>query len=391
MMSPYHVLNSIGRNVRMKAPSLGTRPDQIRGAAALVVAVAHAWQTFLYPLDKDFVAFQVLTGAAMWAVATFFLLSGMLIAMSIRRRVSGSFDLPAYLRARVRRIFPPLLVATLVTVLCVGVIYSIGLYGSEYYMLPGDEAASRERATLGWQELLSTVTLTYKLIPGTEALLFNGPLWSLVYEFWYYVVAGLCAAAVVNRSWPAGAAAIALCCWMLFVATPAVPFWVFGIVWGSGFAAGWWWAILSMMRTRTLVIAGGICILLAAIVARERLPGLLVSSYSGVTQHVFYMLTSVIILVVMVLYLRGARPVSRVGRFFSWVGEFSYTLYLVHFPLQMLLLSLLRPVILPFGVLGHALLAVAGLVAVVGAAERLSLVTERQYRKAHRTRRQPAE
>lgn len=357
------------------------RQHQIRGAAALTVALAHMWQVFLYPLDKESPIFAFLTGAAMWAVSTFFLLSGMLIAMSIRRRVAVGFDLKAYLWARNKRIFPPLLMATLITVACVGGIHAFGLYGAESYWLAGDQAASRDRASIDWRQVISTLTLTYKLIPQTESLLFNGPLWSLVYEFWYYVMAGLVAAALANRSWAAAVAAVALCCWMLFVSNAAVPFWALGAVWGLGFAAGWWWLQLASLKWHILVLPAIGCFLLAAVGAEEELPERLVSSYSGLGQHLFYLLISCVILVSVILYLRQDHVVGRVGTFFAWAGGFSYTLYLVHFPLQMFLLSVFRPVVLQFGVLGHLALAAGSTALVVFAADRLSLITERQYRQ----------
>lgn len=370
---------------------LGTRPDQVRGVAALVVAIAHTWQTFLYPLDKDALAFQILGGAAMWAVAAFFLLSGMLIAMSISRRVTTGFNLAAYLRARVRRIYPPLVMAVLVTLVCVGLIHALGLYGSESYWLPGDEAASRESATVGLPETLFTLTLTYKLIPGSEAMLFNGPLWSLVYEFWFYVIAGLFAAALANRSRVAGACVLILCVWMVLVAKPTVPFWVFGAVWGMGFAAGWWHERIVAMPGRYLAVAGVMFAAAAAVAAGDRLPSLLISAYSGIGQHVFYIVMSGAIGAGMLFFLIHGKDEGPVASAFAFAGGFSYTLYVVHFPLLMLLLSLLRPWVTPFGWAGHVGLALASLALVLVVAERLSLISERSYRLYRPTRPQPAQ
>lgn len=375
----------------MLESDLGTRPDQVRGVAALVVAIAHTWQTFLYPLDKDAVAFQILGGAAMWAVATFFLLSGMLIAMSISRRVTSGFSFAAYIRARVLRIYPPLIMAVLVTLVCVGLIHALGLYGSESYWLPGDEAVSRERATVGWLETLSTITLTYKLVPGTEAMLFNGPLWSLVYEFWFYVIAGLFAAALANRSRAAGICILILCGWMVLLAKPAVPFWVFGAVWGMGFAAGWWHERLRAVPPRYLAVTGVVFAVAAALVAGDRLPSLLVSSYSGIGQNLFYIVMSGAIAAGMLLFLIHGKGDGPVARALAFAGEFSYTLYVVHFPLLMLLLSLFRPWVTPFGWTGHVGLALVCLALVIVVAERLSLISERSYRLYRLTKVQPAQ
>jgi peptidoglycan/LPS O-acetylase OafA/YrhL len=68
---------------------------------------------------------------------------------------------------------------------------------------------------------------------------------------------------------------------------------------------------------------------------------------------VFYIAVSVTILAVIVTLIRHARAPAWLIR----AGAFSYTLYLVHFPLMLLILSIGRPSVLALGLVGNAALA----------------------------------
>lgn len=349
-------------------------PHAIRGAAALVVAAAHMWQVFLYPLDKETGVFNVLGGLACWSVATFFALSGILIAWSIKRRSEdGGFDFYDFMAARVLRIYPPLVASVLVTIGVVLIIQGFELYGSENYLWPGDEAFAREKAELEWSAVWTTLALTYNLVPGHRFLSFNGPLWSLSYEFWLYVLAGLSCAAWLNRAWYAAIGAVVLIVMMFVVAHPTPPFWSVSAVWWAGFAVGWFWPAIERIQRRFIVLLRVGLIVTAVAVAGADLQEFLIGGYVGTRQNTFYVLFSgAILCVVALMMMSDVTP-------WQWLiktGAFSYTLYLIHFPLLMLMLSLFRPLIAPFGPAGHVVLAIGALVAVVSVSHRLGKVVE---------------
>jgi peptidoglycan/LPS O-acetylase OafA/YrhL len=351
----------------------------IRGIAALIVAIGHCWAVFLLPFDSDSPVFRTLGGLAAWAVATFFILSGMVIASSVKRRSSsGQFGTLDYLIARTLRIFPPLLAAVVITVGSVLIIQWFNLYGAESYRLVGDEAVVRERAIFDWPSVLRTATLTYNLLPG-EFLIFDGPLWSLSYEYWLYVLAGLLCAASINKSWAAAALALVLMVLMALAPPSNLPFWCVGLVWGAGYAVGWFWPSARSLDWRLVVGAMLACLIGAVLIARRQLVDLLVTPYGPFQANAFYLAACGVILCGLVLLIN--MPALRTGtrlplRLAARVGRFSYTLYLVHFPLLLLALSLFRPMVLGWGFAGHALLAVAVFVAVLLAAERLARVVE---------------
>jgi peptidoglycan/LPS O-acetylase OafA/YrhL len=225
-------------------------PLAIRGAACLVVVVAHSWQVFLNPVGVPDYGFGP---AAAWSVATFFLLSGLLIAWSIKRRTGAEgFHLGGYLQARVLRIYPPLVAAVVVTGLVALTINSLHLYGSDGYLLPGDVASARARADWSWKQVPTTLALTFNLIPGHNILALNGPLWSLSFEWWLYIMAGLAVAVAANRSMAALGLLVLLICTIVFISHAA---WLaICAVWWLGFATGWWWP--HVQRLPALAIAG---------------------------------------------------------------------------------------------------------------------------------------
>lgn len=351
-------------------------PDAARGAAALVVAVAHAYQVFIYPLHGATTWLSVVGSGATWSVAVFFLLSGILIATSIRRRTrDGGFVLADYMWARALRIWPPLVASVAVTLLVLGIVQSFDLYGAKAYLLPGDLASARESATFSWSTVVTTLALTYQLWPGHEFLQFNGPLWSLSFEWWLYVLAGLLSSAVLNRSRVALAGACVLAFLMFVHSTASTPpFWAVACIWGAGFVAGWNWQSVKLLPKRGLFgCALALCVVGAFVAGAELVPSI-VAPYSGVRQHLVYVLFSWAVLGGLIVVLRSSPP--KWLRLLSKLGRFSYTLYLIHFPLFLLSLSLFRPFIIRWGEEGHCVLALASLCVVLIISNLLARVVE---------------
>ncbi len=340
------------------AHAFGPMPDAIRGGAALVVAVAHTWQIFLYPLAPDSKAFYLLGSLAGWAVIVFFLLSGMLIAVSIKGRIDdGRFSPAAYFKARILRIHPPLIASVILVIAAVSVIQQFHLYGAESYLLPGDLASARPKAEFHWPDVLTTLGLTYWLVPEHGFLIFNGPLWSLSYEFWIYVLAGCLAAALVNRSLPFALASAALLYWIVFEADPLfVPI---VIIWGAAFSVAWNWNRIGRLGSGAIALVGGAFLAAALWRAGSNIVDLFQDSR---TDGPFLLTMSGFLLSCIVLLIRhqGQRPAG-LTRLLERAGAFSYTLYLFHFPLMLFMLSLLRPLTYPLGLVGQVGLACFGL------------------------------
>jgi hypothetical protein len=167
--------------------------DTLRGVSALVVACVHAYQVFLIPYFGLGSPSHVITGLlATHAVTTFFVASGFMICISVfrHRDSDGSFQSRAFAEARILRIYPPLIAALLLTISVYFVITGLGLHGAESYRLGGEVDVVRERVTFEWDSLPSTFFLLYGTFPNAPAPIgMDGPLWTLGFEWWFYVLA----------------------------------------------------------------------------------------------------------------------------------------------------------------------------------------------------------
>lgn len=163
--------------------------DALRCVLALMVAFAHAWYLLIadYPGQATTIASAgyFLAGFAHASVILFFVLSGYWIAKSVDRRMTAGWAWTGYAIDRLAR----LLVVVLPALVIGGILDAIGLYclessthtgATDTYVLNNNLA---ER--LGWQTLLGNILFLQSIaVPpfGT-----NGPLWSLAYEFWFYI------------------------------------------------------------------------------------------------------------------------------------------------------------------------------------------------------------
>lgn len=343
-----------------------TVPDAVRGAAALLVAAGHAWQVFLLPFTGKSIGMTIMGGLATWSVAVFFMLSGMLIGGSIRNRISaGAFSLREYALSRFLRIYPPLIVAVLVSIFCVLVISVFDLYGADAYLLEGDLGSARGNAAIDWWSVLTTLTLTYQLIPGHGFIFFNGPLWSLSFEAWMYALAGLASFAVVRGSLVCWLATAILVYIMLFVSITAhPPFWAVGLIWGFGFLYGWGGKTGMFLFTKRKQL-GAVALVICLAVANTEFLQFLPAPYNGVQQHIFYVSFSAVVFCGLISLLQSVRfEKSAVCQTLASAAAYSYTLYLLHFPLFLLSLSIFRPSFISLGLQGAVGLAAISLAAV---------------------------
>lgn len=343
-------------------------PDILRGAASLAVAAAHAWQIILLPYTGVSTGMKVMGGVATWSVGVFFILSGMMIGGSISAQVSrGSFSLLTFAKARFYRIYPPLFFAVVLTVACVWVIQSFDLYGAESYKMAGDLGNARPRALYSWPTVIDTLTLVYKLVPGRYHLNFNGALWSLSFEVWFYVLAGLLTAVAINRSAVALFLAAALCYQMFCVSdTDTPPFWVLALVWFGGFAYSFSSPGTKVWLADRWLYFVGLALLACLSLAGENFMIWIRAPYYGVWQHLLYISFSVCVGFSMIKFMQQKKLENYwVARFFANSAAYSYTLYLIHFPLFLFLVSLCRPSLHQFGLAGAGCFAVVSFIAVI--------------------------
>ncbi|MBB6447261.1 acyltransferase family protein [Bacillus benzoevorans] len=154
--------------------------DIIRFIAATLVIFSHA-----YPLttgNNATEAFAVFSNGQMTfgelAVSIFFVISGFLITQSYDRSKNPIY----YFKARVLRIFPGLIFCVLLTVLFLGPILSE--LGVKAYFTNRETFDYLKTITLYWIQYDLPGVFQTNAWPGAV----NGSLWTLWYEFFFYIV-----------------------------------------------------------------------------------------------------------------------------------------------------------------------------------------------------------
>lgn len=304
----------------------------LRGVASIVVLLAHVVETLLQRLlGSENPVVLVAGNLARQAVLVFFLLSGYLITQSIVSNVhrNGRFNVAEYASARIARIYPPLIGAILIVLAVWCVIHALNLPGSQSYGLPGDVFAVRTAYTFTAWDIPRTLLMQNGMLQA------DGPLWSLYIEFHLYVIAMIIVMALgggKRHIW--GGVALLL---FGFWAWLDLSFVFFAAVWALGAAV--------MLAKRRLVMSGSVnrtkvlsyplaaCLIGAAIVA----PRLL--NVENPNPWIAYGGQLACCLVYADLMFLSDRFAARPHRMLVQTGHFSYSLYVIHFPLLLLVLS----------------------------------------------------
>ncbi|MFM0060036.1 acyltransferase [Paraburkholderia phytofirmans] len=297
-----------------------------RGGAALLVLVAHMQQVYLGPIGLGFHPYRLLVSQL--AVMVFFVLSGFLIGKSITAKTSvGDYRFSRYGLDRAWRILPPLALSFVVMVVLAylaPVAFPSG--GAEY--LPEKTYVVIGAYTLHVRELL-TATLFLNGFFGDNPLI-NGPLWSLAYEVWLYALAG---AAVVFRKSRPGQLAIVATLVVLVARNP--KFGAYGLVWTAGFAlclAHNNGVLRSLRRPLGMLAAAFTVIALAFgslyVGSYNRTSDIHLANFHYVVLFNLFLGLSYACMLAAVLdrSTRSLRPLAA-------SSAFSYTLYIVHFPI----------------------------------------------------------
>jgi peptidoglycan/LPS O-acetylase OafA/YrhL len=178
--------------------------DGLRGLAAFYVMVGHArwllWEGYSEGFQKHAASYSVLNKALMYffslfkygheAVLFFFVLSGFVIHLRYARRMAeqgmaAKFDWGAFVWRRARRLYPPLLAAIVLAFILdsIGKANGFSIYhqGTPYPVVNANVVSHLDGITLLGN--LAFLMNTYVPVFGC-----NGPLWSLKFEWWFYMI-----------------------------------------------------------------------------------------------------------------------------------------------------------------------------------------------------------
>ncbi len=287
--------------------------DLARALAALTVLFYHVrgsnWVELSFlPAQQRNLATEVFFGLNRLgneAVMVFFALSGFLVGGKLIERVrAGSFDPAHYAMYRTTRILIPLVPACLLTAAVALIIH---------HPLSGV-------AVVG-----NMVGLNGVLVPN---LIYDGPLWSLAFEIWFYVIAGTLAVWITRGGSISIVLITAVAALILTKLGPAfLLFWSFGALASSPLnppKARWLSAIgLGIMAAGVLCYqfySGSKVFSTVEIVPETVAQGMVAMGFSMILPYLCLYETN-----------RALSWLQRPARFFSAI---SYSLYLTHVPIN---------------------------------------------------------
>ncbi|HEY0296446.1 MAG TPA: acyltransferase [Bordetella sp.] len=301
--------------------------DFLRGMAALVVCAGHIRQLVLPPLTGGTGAGGLTIGDE--AVMVFFVLSGYLVGLPILRTAFARHvvDDKKYIVDRLARLWTVLLPA-----LAIGC--AIDIYGSTIFpRFYGPDILN----PTSWTAFLGNLLFVQQLQGPIQPLGTNVVLWSLAYEFWFYVLAYLIAKAALRDKgwWLYAAATIAMYAafpvhfdftFLLWLSPILLP----GLVTAFITWAGW----VVKPRSKWLLSVGAA---LAFVVLFGLTKKLTVSRYWG--ELFVVCITNLLLLCLIVCWSSVAvqEKLNWVAKSYKAVAHslssVSYTLYLTHLPL----------------------------------------------------------
>jgi len=316
--------------------------DGLRGLAAFYVMTGHArwllWEGYSegfqhHPetysiIGKMMVYFFALFGRGDDAVLFFFVLSGFVIHLRYARQIvqkgaTASFDWTKFVWRRARRLYPPLLAALGLSAILDTVGRSMGFaiyhQATRYPLINMNVVSNLDGVTLLGN--LAFLMNTYVPVFGC-----NGPLWSLKFEWWFYMI------------YPAF--------WFLSRRSIALATVLMMALFGASFFPGLW-PLQLLKDIFTAMLAWWFGALLADVfTGRLRWPleivaaiGILVGALAvghGAGLHLIGMGLMFTALLALGLWLTGQ------GIRLTWLeklkplGDMSYTLYVTHFPILVL-------------------------------------------------------
>lgn len=303
--------------------------DVLRGCAALFVLFAHSCQVFIWRLvGDDHLISQISGMIARYAVIIFFLLSGYLITQSIFNNISKNqkFDVIDYLSARIARIYPPLIFAISITLVFWIVINFCDLPGGKIpFGVTGDKYSVRQFFSLSWEtDIYNALTM------DGGFWIANGPLWSLYIEFHIYIVAMLFAIAAIHKGWARTSAVIigAILCWHWFgldVSAKWLFFWIWAI--GSALAIAERFGYRAKLKEKYRgAILRVVVMVVVATIYKPQIALISGTWFSGLYQLIVAVILSYIVF--LSTWMERKFPDS-----IKSTADFSYTLYVTHFPL----------------------------------------------------------
>jgi peptidoglycan/LPS O-acetylase OafA/YrhL len=303
----------------------------LRGVMAIIVLIAHINQVFWIRLyGTDSIILKIIGTMARHAVLIFFLLSGYLITLSIINniQINKKFNYIDYFISRFIRIYPPFIGSLIVTVVIWGIIHYFNLAGKYNYGLPMDLYVVREKYDLTVKSIVEALMLQKENITKS-----NGPLWSLFIEIKIYFLVAIVMIFATKKTIKIRVLTLITIVCSAFAFGQEKYFLFFSFVWMIGSLAAIFRDIFKKHLSIFYVLF--LIILLLIIIVKNHASILILDTN---LPNLFMQIGCSIIYAYFIFY---SSCLDRIyPQYLIATGNYSYSLYLIHFPLLLLGLSL---------------------------------------------------
>ncbi|MGY8818127.1 MAG: acyltransferase family protein [Pseudomonadales bacterium] len=315
--------------------------DFIRAVSAFIVLLAHVqqilvsptWMPFSLSGRSDIVPFLYSQIGAI-GVMVFFVISGFLIAYSIANNLKKSryesFSAKKYFRSRLLRLYPPLIFSQVLVLLVFGVFYFFEINSAVSFTTGKELYLARNEFDFHFVDYAGSFFFLNNIVSGVSSPIINGPLWSVAQEFWFYIIAGLLVASFYQPTM-----LIPLVLVLGSIISEADVFFLYGFgVWLLGAAA----AVVHMKKLHQSNIG---LLSIVALVALFLWVALLYFNEDSYVRARHQFVFGVAFSFILLLLLANKNVLREMAcswyvRKISRQAAFSYTLYLIHFPLLLL-------------------------------------------------------
>ncbi len=340
MMDAWFAPQQIANDLRN--PTLISFVDMARWMAAAMVMIGHLRNPIFFgyseqPAGARSIAVTIwffITGYHAEAVLVFFVLSGFLVGgLTMARQSADRFDSGSYAIDRISRLFIAYLPALLLTLV-------LTMVGSAYFNSTGMYDGTHPMIVQKVQGIAFENNISIPIIVGNLMMLqtffvpelgSNPPLWSLSFEFWFYAIFGLALTGVTKlRFWRflliGTAGAIALVLGAQFVLH-------FGL-WLLGLGT----AGLKPRRLGHPLVAA---VVLSAWLLVIRIFDARLDASEQLKMSAHYVLAVLFGWLIMTFRGRNISAFVRLQRANKFMADFSYSLYLTHFPVLIFVMAVL--------------------------------------------------
>jgi len=305
--------------------------DMLRGLAALAVCIGHIRGFLIVDYSqlespvKLHMPFYALTSLGHQAVIIFFALSGYLVGGQALKQIwSGKWHVMDYMIRRLTRLWVVLLPALILTFIAdmIGMHISGGAgYKGAWYSQFASGPSSQvpiDHSVLAFLGNMAFVQTVFVPVFGS-----NGPLWSLAYEFWYYIIFPFAAFGLFGKG-PKRQRIFLLAIAVIsaYFMPPIVL--TLGLIWILGALTSLWPSTNFFAETWSKKAIGIFFFILFFICLIFSL------SFKGVKMDLILGVSSAFILP----FLTSLPPFGKIyNKVAMGLSEISYTLYVAHFPI----------------------------------------------------------